>query len=289
MNSFRKLTLAKIALSSGININNCKYNVNGFKKYSGILTNLVETSLNTKFFKEKFLELPPGPQREKFVYDSIIQRKPLTLVPITVTAPNGTKITYKVMPDYITIDGIRVPMSGKTAQKVADFFGMHLPTTKQSRQIWENADVKIRPTPLSAGGKIGNKYYSGQEVVNHKISDSDSALAYSNLIQKEIQQHKGPKNLIAGHMKDIVAPENPNKLGLYGWWGKDGKPLEPSKVTSHDTNLHSEYGAGTRLVDDTVKLELPDGSVKFTSIRNVLNDPTLFSAISESKGVKRYF
>ncbi|MDP2696405.1 MAG: hypothetical protein Q8O87_04145 [bacterium] len=295
MNQFRKLALQRIANAAGTTasstIASSRSYVNPYiLKNAGILTNLVEKYFNISSFREKFLTTPAGPAREQLVYNEIIKRKPINLVNVSVPGPKGTIITYQVMPDYITIDGIRVPMTYKTAQKVADFFGMELPTSKMSKQIWQAADVKIRPTPLSAGGQIGKKYYSSTEVVEHKISDSDSSIAYSDMIRDEILKHKGPVNLVAGHMKDIIAPEGNNKgdrLGLFGWFGADGTPLEPSITTNHGAD-HTEYGAGVRLISGTLTITMPDGSKTVRKINDVLDDPAYYNTISNSKGYKRY-
>lgn len=261
-------------------------------KSAGLVSDIVKKTMNgdtSSSFKEAFLNTPPGPAREALVYKEIITRKPpLNMVPITVDAPGGYKITYKVMPDFISIDGIRVPMSGVTAQKVADYYGMSLPTSKMSKQIWDAADTKIRPTPLSAGGVINGKYYTGKEVVDHKISDSDSSVAYSQMIEDELKKHP-PGTLIAGHMKDLVQPEGgPNKLGLYGWYGTDGKPLQYSARTPHDTTIHTEYGAGVRLVDNPVTVTTPDGQKINTTLDKVLSDPTLAKAVTTMAGPTRY-
>lgn len=240
-------------------------------------------------FKDDFLKLKPGPQREALVYAAAIkQGPPKKLIPITVKAPDGSKIIYKTMPDYLTIDGLRVPISGATAQKLADAWGMQLPTTKMSKQIWQAADTKIMPTPLSAGGHINGKYYSGKEVVQHKIGDSDSSIAYNQMIDKELEG-KTP-TLVAGHMKDIVQPADPNKLGLYGWYDKSGKPTQYSHHTPHDIKYHTEYGAGARFIDDAITVINPDGSVNksITTIDQLQKNPTLFKTISVDPGVKRY-
>lgn len=252
-------------------------------------TNLI-TGINTgNSFKEKFLGMKPGLERENFILDEIKKHKPkLAMVPVTIDGPQGLKITYQVMPDYITIDGIRVPMAGQTAQKVADLYGMNLPTSKMSNQIWEAADTKIRPPPLSGGGTIGGKHYSGKEVVQHKISDSDSAVQYSDMIQQEIAGHPNA-TLVAGHMKDLVQPEgSPDKLGLYGWHGKDGKPLQYSAQTPHDTSVHSEYGAGVRLVDSNVTIKTPDGRIIPITLDRALNSPLLAKYLSSTQKSTRY-
>lgn len=280
--NFRKLALQ--ALASQARIKEPTLDV------KASLTSLVQESLQGEpsNFREKFLSMKPGPERERFIFQEIIKRRPIgQLRPVTVPGPKGIKLTYYVMPDFITIDGIRVPMSGQTAQKVADHFGMYLPTIKQSKQIWESADVKMRPQPLSSGGRIGGKHYTGEEVVRSKISDSDAAVAYSDMIQQELE-HRGGGNLIAGHMKDIVAPLNPDKLGLYGWYGESGEPLEQSKVTGHDTKIHSEYGTGARLVSNKVVVQLPDGRKAQTTMDQVLNHPVVSKYVSEAPGVRKY-
>lgn len=240
-------------------------------------------------FKEEFLKSKPGAAREALIFNEVIKRgPPKELVPVTVTTPDGSKITYRVMPDYVMIEGIRVPMAGMTAQRVADYFGMKLPTPKMSKQIWDAADTKIMPTPLSAGGTIGGKYYSPQEVVERKISDSDSSVAYNQMIDKQLSKKTDTPTLVAGHMKDVVQPVDPNKLGLYGWYGKDGKPVQYSPNTPHDISIHTEYGAGTRLVADKVTITRPDGKIETRTMDEVQSDPNLFKAISNSPGNSRY-
>lgn len=288
------MTLQKIAAKLGIvsSVDTIRTNVNRKNaKSSGRLTEFVTKYLgeSTSSFKEAFLKLPPGPEREQLVYDEVIKRNlKANLVPITVEGPNGTKITYKVMPDYIAIDGIRVPMAGKTAQKVADHFGMVLPTDKMSDQIYDAADVKLRPPPLSASGyrDSSGRYYSAKEVVEHKIGDPEAALAYSTQIEKEIQD-KGKKGLVAGHMKDVIMPYDPSKLGLYGWRGEDGGLIQTPR-TSHDTSVHTEYGAGTRLADSEVEVTTQDGKTIKTTMDKLMSHHEMYQAVSNFKGVRRY-
>ena len=296
--NFRKLALQKLAerqdrsleISSRVALTRPNVNFD-LKKMAGRLADLVRGSLDgDSDFRTKFLSMKPGPERERFVLQEIMRRKPIPqLVPVTVPGPKGTKITYKVMPDYITLDGLRVPMSGQTAQKVADHFGMVLPTKKQVDQILENAKVRIRPTPLSAGGKIDGRYYSGQEVVSGMIGDSRSAAAYSDLIEQELQNKKYKGGLVAGHMKDIIQPSNdPNKLGLYGWHGQDDKPLEPSVTTGHDTAVHAEYGAGARLIDEDVIITAPDGTKFKSKMSDLQQHPVFYQAVSDKPGRLKY-
>jgi hypothetical protein len=260
--------------------------------FEGALSKLVNQKLPNKpvtgSFRDQFLKLKPGPEREKLVWEEAIRvGPPKKLVPITVTASNGTKITYYVMPDMImSSDGIRLPLTAIQFQKLADMWHMNLPTNKMVDQIYHHADAKIFAPPLSAGGMIGGKYYSGAEVAAHKIGDSDSKIAYDDMLNKELNKYKDP-NLVAGHQKEITSPIlDPNKLNFYGWYYKD-KPIQDSKQSAHTLN-QVEYAASARAVGDEVILTKPDGTTVKTTLQQVLNDPELYKSISDIQGVKKY-
>lgn len=235
-------------------------------------------------FRDDFAKTPPGPKREELVYRAVLNMgKPTDLAPVAVDGPNGTKITYYVTRDFLNTDGVWLPMTGVTAQMVADHFGMFLPTPKMSRQIYANATTKIMPTPLSASG-YGQ--YSAQQVVQSRIGASDAALAYSQRIADAQQAHSG-EGIIAGHMKDITQPPPSGNLGLYGWYGNNGKPVQNSYFTPHDIYQHTEYGSGVRLVDKRVEIAYPDGRKEETTMDQLLNGP-MHSAVSDTAGVATY-
>lgn len=239
----------------------------------------------TETFKSKFAKMPQGPAREELIYqEAIKQGTPKNLVPITVQTANGP-LTYYVMRDYLTVDGVRVPLTGQTAQRIADYFGMYLPTTKMSKQIWTAADGKIQPPPLSAGGVIGGKNYTGEQVVATKIGDSDTSLAFNDRIEEELAKLKTqtPPALVAGHMKDIVQPTRDGKLSLYGYYDKNGNPIQSSPFTPHDTTGHTEYASSARLVGGTVKF-----NGKTMSFEEAMKDPEISKALSVTPGLSRY-
>lgn len=245
-------------------------------------------------FKEQFLALPPGPAREALVYNEVISRgPPKNLVPVTVDGPNGIKITYHVMPDYVMVDGIRATMAPATAQKVADHFGMKLPTGKMSKQIYDAADTKVRAVPLSSSGYIGadGKRYSGADVVKSKINNSDAAVEYSKLTDAEIAKQKGnPNSLIAGHGKEILQPlGDPKDVSFGGWQGQNGQALQPY-TTAHKggAETHSEYGLYTRLVGDDITVTTPDGRTINTTMEKLMANPNLGKTISDVNKVVTY-
>jgi hypothetical protein len=224
-------------------------------------------------FKEQYLKFKqPSAAREQFVYDYVTshltkQQIESSMKGITVPGPNGTKIKYKVMPNYISIGDFNVPMSGSTAQKIANNFGLKLPTPQQVQEIHNSADKQIPAQPLSGTGTvIDGKQYSGKDVVDKGVGYSQFASNYNDWIknQKESQGVKDT-DIVSGYAKDITAPVPgaPDKLGLYGFFDKNGKPIQGgSGQTPHDTSIHTEYGAFARLISNDVEIIYPDGTTK---------------------------
>ena len=181
------------------------------------------------------------------------------LVPITVTE-KGNTIIYNVMPDYLCVgndtDYVRVPISGPSAQRIADAFGMLLPTPKMSDQIYNQAKTKLAPKPLSGMSNlnINGKNYTNQQFMSNKMSDTDSFNYHNELIQEQLRGHK-PGELVAGHKKDIVLSNDmqPGQLAIHGLHQKDGTPLQPGGGSKHDAN-YKDYSHGVRLVDNAANL-----------------------------------
>lgn len=219
-------------------------------------------------FKEDYARFgQPSPQREQFVLNRIKSLPKDQIVrsmkPITVTRPDGAKVTYKVMPDYVMIEGMRVPMSGATAQRVADHFGLSLPNAAMAKEIYQNADVKVQAKPLSGSGvNIDGTHYSGSDVTSKGVGYAPFAISYNDKINKDLSE-RGAKDgeIVSGFAKDIIAPpKNSNQLGLYGLFDANGKPIQGGTgSTPHDTTVHTEYGSFVRLVSPDVTITYPDG------------------------------
>lgn len=245
-------------------------------------------------FRETFLQTPAGPQREALVYREAIKRGPPRTVPITVPGPSGTKITYKVMPDFLMIDGIRVPMSAVTAQRVAAHFGMSLPTSKMVKQISEAAKQSggaMTAKPLSATGlEFEGKHYSAQDVVQD-VSRPEFAVGYSERVNQDPTFQNAKENAIFdGWYKTIMQPESSqyaNMLHFMGINAPDGSFIQRGR-SPHSAKNYSEYAAAARFVDDNVTVETPDGKVINTTLGRILRLPNMSKAISDSKGMKYY-
>jgi small nuclear ribonucleoprotein (snRNP)-like protein len=244
-------------------------------------------------FRDKYYATKPGPAREALVFDyAIRQGKPKT-VPITVPGPGGTKITYQVMPDFLMIDGIRVSLTPVTAQRIADHFGMSIPTQKMADQIYHNSN-QISARPLSGTGvTIGGRHYTGNDVVSNLISDSRANIAYSEIVDQQIAAQKGadPNKPVDGFAKTIVQPEVPGRAGFYGLWtSPTSKPIQGgSGLTPHGLD-QTEYGTFARFVAPNVTITTTDGRTISTTLDRVLSTPNISSALTSSPGtgVRRY-
>lgn len=228
-------------------------------------------------FREEYLKFgQPSPQRERFVLKTLtsLPRNQVvkTMKPITVRRSDGTQITYEVMTDYITVDGMRVPMSGQTAQQVADHFGLNLPTPQIVDEIYRNADVRVDAQPLSGSGvAVEGKNYSGSQVVQKGVGYAQFAAAYSDKVDQQLSD-RGAKEgqIVAGFAKDIVPPAKPGSLGLYGLYDSKGRPIQGGNgQTPHDTAVHTEYGSYVRLISPTVRVTNPNGSVETRPLGSV--------------------
>jgi hypothetical protein len=186
----------------------------------------------------------------------------------TVTA------TYHVMPDYLAIgsnqDFVRIPMDPLTAQRLAERFGATLPTRHMVDQVYQQAAVKLTPSPLPAGPQMmSNDYYRRHE----------------EAVERQRQGLQAPLGeLTAGDKKDVVISnaiaQHPGKVIIYGWHQPNGKPIQPLSWIHEET--YADYSHGIRLVAGTMTVdgrELP--------VAEVLADPQLSRLLSDEGPIAR--
>jgi hypothetical protein len=177
-------------------------------------------------------------------------------------------ITYKVMPDYLSIgsdsDFVRVPMTPMAAQAIADRFGCILPTTQMVDDIYQNAATRLSPQTMTPNSSMTSNSYFTQ---------------HSEMIETA-RRNAGHQNgqLLAGHKKDIVITNrlnsNPNKVAIYGWHRSNGSPIQPLSTVHGEE--YADYSHGVRLIQKTVMV---DG--REMNIEDVLRDPVLSALVSK--------
>lgn len=186
----------------------------------------------------------------------------------SIITKSGKKISafYFVMPDYLMIgndvDFFRIPMQPKTAQKVADKFNCFLSTRKICDDVYQDAEVKLEPHPLTEDRDLVKTFYHHNQIIE--------------------RQRNGRKGLIAGIKKDVILTsafskdERQHRLALYGWHRLDGKPIQPI-YTGH-VDWYVDYSHGIRLVHRTIYVE----GVKMDYV-DVLKKPDLRPLICDEE------
>lgn len=194
------------------------------------------------------------------------------LVPVTLvgTTSGGarTRITLCVLPDYLALghdgDFVRVPLGLPAASRIAERFGMLLPTARMVDAIHAQARVRLTPRPMTPGPQMESTAY----LLRHNAT----------LEAQRARAGAGPGALIAGHKKDLVLTnrlaERPGRVAIYGWHHPDGRPIQPLS-TVHGAG-YADYSHGVRLVGGTAFI---DG--RAADLRALLADPRHAAILSD--------
>jgi len=224
-----------------------------------------------KAFAEQIADLPPQ-AREAAIFQEITRGnvppflRTFRTITVGFASPDGKKhsATYEVMVDYLAVgtdeDLVRTPMMPVTATRIADVFGCSLPTRKIVNDVYANADVKLEPIPMGPPRETVERFRE------------------HHLLIEEQRAREPLGKLVAGIKKDVVISnrlkEKPNKVAIYGWHKRDGKPIQPLYVGHVD--WYVDYSHGIRLVKREMTV---DG--KRVDIADVLKDPNLCAAVSD--------
>lgn len=239
-----------------------------------VLPTYTPNAANGKAFFTKLINQPAA-ERELLILHEIesgnIPEFLKKLVPIRTSFYDSVShqsfhILYFVTADYLSIGNnknfARIPMTPKTAQKIADSLFCFLPTVKMVNDIYKQAKVKVAPQPLTQNRESPETFYQ------HHL-----------LIEKQRNKKHG---LIAGIKKDIVLSDaitkntKPNRMALYGWHQLNGIPIQPL-YTGH-VNHYVDYSHGIRLIYRTIFI-----NGKKYDYTDVLKDPLLRKTLTEEE------
>ena len=216
-------------------------------------------------------------RREEEIYSQIIMGNVpkflQNLCPVTVTNLTFGKsnwATIFVAPDYLAVgtdeDYFLIPMTPRTAQRIADQLGCTLPTPKMVDAIYAAAEVKLAPTPLPSGPQMTTLPVFAEHNRNLRL-------------QRATYWSANPLGaLVAGHKKDVVIcrrlGSTLDKVAIYGWQQTNGTPIQPLYL-GH-TSTWVDYSHGIRLVQQKMMV---NGQVK--TVADVLADPHLTDLLSD--------
>jgi hypothetical protein len=214
----------------------------------------------------------PLKEREEVIYQEVVKGnfpeflRKLKPINVTFLGIDGIRHTgtYYVSTDYVSIgsdkDFLRMPMTPMTAQRIADFLNCSLITKKMSDDIYQQADVKLDPRPLT-----------------EKREDVSTFLKHNNIIEEQRKNYELGK-LVAGIKKDVVITNRlkakPNHVAIYGWHKLDATPIQP--LTIVHINTYVDYSHGIRLVHKKMIVD-----EKEMQIEDVLKDPVLCNLVSD--------
>ena len=115
------------------------------------------------------------------------------------------RIKLQVFGDALKIDGVRINITARTKQKIADMLGATLPTARICDLIWHSADIRINPRPQSISSTTA-------AMINHS-KGIDSCLKDSVHTEKLIST-VGKYWIIDNKLS---RPRIPNQACNYGW------------------------------------------------------------------------
>lgn len=226
-------------------------------------------------FAAKAARLTPA-ERERAISEEILagnlpsfERR---LVPVELTAAgDGGRVVRGrvfVVPDYLAIgddeDFVRVPITIRTARRIAKELDCVLPTTKLVDAIQNAAKVKLASPVMNPGDRMGSMQYF---VVHNRVIEEHRA-----------EQGAALGALVSGPKKDLVLTkrmlETPGRTPIYGWFGRGTEPVQPLSLVHDDR--HVDYAHGVRLVAQTMEIE-----GRSAQILDVLADRALAPIVSD--------
>jgi hypothetical protein len=191
------------------------------------------------------------------------------LDPVTVSRiidGGSNSLTFFVTADYLGVgtedDFFRAPMMPMTAQRIADRLGCVLPTRVMVDAIYNAAEVKLAPQPISPSAAMTTVpvFIKHNEAVQAQLAGRERG------------------ELVAGDQKDVVVSarleKSPGKVAIYGWHGTNGVPIQPLFL-GHSAGW-VDYSHGVRLVDKRVVLNGTN-----TTVEDILADGKLCSLLSD--------
>lgn len=187
---------------------------------------------------------------------------------------DGHTATLKVASDYFAIgtpeDFVRLPLTPRTAQTIANLSGELLPTPKLVSDIHKQASVQLTPSPMSNRG-----------------ANLEDYAAHSAKIETLRASRVG---LVSGTKKDVVISNlaKAGKVLIYGWFWPEGvkpgggfsNPIQPRSNVHGD--FYVDYSHGIRFVSPVMTV---DGEDMMTEA--VLRDPKLSKLVSDEGPVRQ--
>jgi len=177
-----------------------------------------------------------------------------------------TGVVY-VLCDYLAVgsdeDFLRLPLTPRTAQRVAALTGCVLPTPKLVDAIYRQAPAKLPPRFIEGGPTLENRW----DYLTHN----------RDLEEQRTKRKLALGALTAGDKKDIVITnrlmKKHGRVAIYGWQREDGSVIQ--HLSTVHSRKYADYSHGVRLVSALMTV---DGEER--RVEDVLRDRELCSLLS---------
>lgn len=221
-----------------------------------------------------------GTSRDQWILDAIASgQATYEFAPVHSTY-NGHEATFYIFRDALKIDGVRILVTAKLAQQIADMIDCSLLTPKLADLLFEQATVRLPPLPR-------------QPVTG----DTKTMIAQSERIDKEIDKAGGDDGgiiqTVGKHWVLVNKIGGTSKAANYGWHF-EGKTFGGQKFeatvsipggrliqgvgTAHNAG-HVDYSQNLILVSNDVEV---DGQTM--RLQDLLQDPE-YAGLASHEGV----
>lgn len=235
-------------------------------------------------YRGSLLELSDDPvTRSQQILDLVRAGRGEYRYAVIETASGEKRARIPVFADALAIDGVRVNVTARAEQQIADALGAHLLTQKLADEIHRQADLRLNPMPQGwyADGPGGRatmselrRMFDYQRILENAVGDVSYKLATNIgkdwlLDSAQFQAGKNPRNGLPW-----------NQIGTnYGWFERNGKPLQPmGRAHSID---HGDYSQLVRLVSKDIEVSDDGGKTYRPALfSDILTDPQYFSLVS---------
>lgn len=228
-------------------------------------------------------DTPLGPARCAAILAALDRHVPWPMAEIPILDKDGhERGSFQATIDVFAIgeldDFVRVPVDGPTGQRIADQFGLALPTPRMVDLIYQASTIRLAPITRPPAPSMTSVAW----FVEHSRA-IDTRLAECRADHPDLPADA----LIAGIKKDVTRSNQrkPGRLGLYGWHTpvpiqldrlvRPGEPIQP--FTNFHEQEYADESHGLRLCSASVVI---DGETY--GMDEALASPTLSVLLSEA-------
>ena len=216
-------------------------------------------------------------QREEYIFEQVLSGNFVAKWTDLHKEVNGRRLRLQVMEDALIVDGVRVNVSAKLSQKLADVFDASLPTCAVADMMYAAAVRRAVPCPTPV------------------TTTTAAMIRHSQAVDKQLV-NQSPTGLVSTCGKHWVLDKQlesrPQKACTYGWHFSGSsfqgiKGYQPATLHAgtgvnliqpnwcgHDM-LHVDYSQVCQLVSQTCHVD--DVEVRFS---DMLKDPSLAHLVS---------